>query len=409
MYYLMELTTGQSYALGPNHVVMGRQPGHDGLMSEYHAVVFWHEQACMIADLGSEWGTRINGELISQPVQLTIGDDVTLGDTRLKLIQTTASAPIAQPLCRGEADKQIHGAVTLSGISLSQSWLHRLAGSPAGRGLQIIKRRLPNFFSARRLLSKMFLAAGSSLQPQEAAIDQRTRMKEQFLTMVSHDLRTPLTTLQGALTLLKDERLDRQTANTVLGQATRNVNRLIKLAGDLLDLDTVDAGQFKMRTTKTHLDRVIEQAVEAVEMFAQERSIMLAAEGTNVIVNADEQRLVQVLVNLLENAVKFSPAGETVMVRVVAFKSAVQVQVIDKGRGVPEKLRESIFERYRQAEPDDAFRKRGCGLGLAICRAIVEQHGGTIGVDSCEGAGSVFWFMLPSNTANDCRQSGEGV
>jgi signal transduction histidine kinase len=113
------------------------------------------------------------------------------------------------------------------------------------------------------------------------------------------------------------------------------------------------------------------------------------------VVQGDADRLVQLVVNLLGNALKFSPAGTRVEVSVAEEGDAARTTVLDRGRGVPAEMREAIFEAFRQVEGTDARREGGTGLGLAICRAIVEQHGGTIGVEPREGGGSVFRFTLP--------------
>jgi signal transduction histidine kinase len=110
---------------------------------------------------------------------------------------------------------------------------------------------------------------------------------------------------------------------------------------------------------------------------------------------ADPDRIVQVLVNLLSNAVKFSPAGGTLTIGVTCDDAGAEFRVTDRGRGVPAAHRQAIFERFRQVEISDAREKGGVGLGLAICQSIIEQHHGTIGLHSEEGAGSTFWFRLP--------------
>jgi signal transduction histidine kinase len=140
---------------------------------------------------------------------------------------------------------------------------------------------------------------------------------------------------------------------------------------------------------------VIKRAVASVRTFADRNKIEIEADPTNVELEADPDRLVQVLVNLLTNAVKFSPPNSAITISVTEDSDWVQVTVKDRGRGIPESHRAVIFERFRQVEDADAQEKGGTGLGLSICKNIVEVHGGTIGVDSEDGKGSSFWFKLP--------------
>lgn len=127
-------------------------------------------------------------------------------------------------------------------------------------------------------------------------------------------------------------------------------------------------------------------------------SVRVGKNGTeNGELYADADRLVQVLVNLITNAVKFSPAGGTVQVTHKLDEDTLEMRVIDEGRGVPAKYKELIFERFQQVEVGDAKQKGGTGLGLAICKTIVEMHGGIIGVESEEGKGSTFWFRIKRN------------
>lgn len=137
--------------------------------------------------------------------------------------------------------------------------------------------------------------------------------------------------------------------------------------------------------------------MQAVRGFAEQQGVKLAAsEQSKAEIFADRDRLVQVLINLVSNAIKFSPKGGTVTLAVSEEDAGIRFNIIDQGRGVPEQLREAIFDRFKQVEEDDAKVKGGSGLGLAICKAIVERHGGTIGVDSQEGKCSTFWFRIPT-------------
>jgi PAS domain S-box-containing protein len=222
------------------------------------------------------------------------------------------------------------------------------------------------------------------------------RLKSEFMSSISHELRTPLTSIRGSLGLLAGGVLGPLSAEAgeIVAVAERNAVRLIGLINDILDLERLEGGRLEMEFEATETSPIVRRALEAVQSFADQAGVSLVAEPASVRVRADADRLVQVLVNLLSNAVKFSPAGGTVMVRVVPGPSMAEFQVEDRGRGVPPALREAIFERYRQVEASDSRRKGGVGLGLAICKSIVEQHGGSIGVRDAEGAGSTFWFRI---------------
>jgi PAS domain S-box-containing protein len=223
------------------------------------------------------------------------------------------------------------------------------------------------------------------------------RLKREFVSSISHELRTPLTSIRGSLGLLAGGALGTlpEEAAEIVAVAERNAVRLIGLINDILDLERLEGGRLEMELKSVETSPIVTRALEAVQSFADLAGVSLVAEQASVRVRADADRLVQVLVNLLSNAVKFSPAGGSVTVRVMPGPSMAEFQVEDRGRGVPPALREAIFERYRQVEASDSRRKGGVGLGLAICKSIVEQHGGTIGVRDAVGVGSTFWFRIP--------------
>jgi PAS domain S-box-containing protein len=223
------------------------------------------------------------------------------------------------------------------------------------------------------------------------------RLRQAFVAMVSHELKTPLTSVRGYLTLLELGAFGELPTDALDGaqRAEKNVIRLITLINDLLDLEKMESGKLKVTATKISLKSVLEQSFDAVRQLAQERQVAIELPVEDLSLYADADRLVQVLVNLLSNAIKFSPNREKVIVEVKDLAETVEFKVIDRGRGVPERFKASIFERFEQVEIADARQKGGTGLGLAVCKAIVEQHGGVIGVDSEEGKGSTFWFRLP--------------
>jgi PAS domain S-box-containing protein len=223
------------------------------------------------------------------------------------------------------------------------------------------------------------------------------RLKKEFVSTVSHELRTPLTSIRGSLTLLSVGAMGvlPEQAKKVVGIAERNTIRLITLINDILDIEKLESGKLDMVFDNLAIGTVLERSSESVKAFAEQNGIKLELVPSNAQVYADGDRLVQVLVNLVSNAVKFSPKGETVTVAVEEMPNYLEVKVIDRGRGIPAKFKNLLFQRFQQVEASDAKKKGGTGLGLAICKGIIEAHGGSIGVESEEGKGSVFWFRIP--------------
>jgi signal transduction histidine kinase len=217
--------------------------------------------------------------------------------------------------------------------------------------------------------------------------------------MVSHDLRTPLNSVQGFLELLGAEAYGNLSEDGYdsLEITEASVKRLIALINDLLDLEKMESGMLELRIARTDLKTILSSSIGSVISFAKQADVEVKIAGdAHLILDADNDRLVQVVVNLLSNAIKFSPKGSQVTIDVAKSPDSVRVNIRDRGRGVPEKMRESIFERFKQVELNDERKKGGSGLGLAICKAIIERHGGKIGVEpGSDNVGSVFWFTLP--------------
>ncbi len=223
------------------------------------------------------------------------------------------------------------------------------------------------------------------------------KMKKEFVATVSHELRTPLTSIRGSLTLLSVGALGvlPEAVKKVVAIAERNTIRLIGLINDILDIEKLEAGKLDMVFDDLALSNVIERSQESVKSFAEQHGVNLIMAQTDIKVHADGDRLVQVLVNLLSNACKFSPKGGNVTVAVVDIPNWVEVRVIDQGRGIPAKFKNLLFQKFQQVEASDSRKKGGTGLGLVICKGIIEQHGGIIGVESEEGHGSTFYFRIP--------------
>ncbi|HEX3553245.1 MAG TPA: CHASE domain-containing protein [Thermoanaerobaculia bacterium] len=224
------------------------------------------------------------------------------------------------------------------------------------------------------------------------------RLKSEFVSTVSHELRTPLTSIRGSLGLLAGGVLGDLSPQVrdLLLLAERNAVRLTALINDILDFERLDSGRIEMQCADVDLQALFEQSLESVRPVADQQQIALLSSPTELRLRADGARIVQLLINLVSNAIKFSPPGREI--RVWAEEKDddwVRVFVKDRGQGIPASYHQRIFERFVHVETADKRDKKGTGLGLAICKAIVEQHGGRIGVDSEPGVGSTFWFDLP--------------
>lgn len=179
-----------------------------------------------------------------------------------------------------------------------------------------------------------------------------------------------------------------------------NVEKLIKLINDLLDLEKMEAGKMQMSPESISLNAVVEQSLESVTELSKKGEVQIQVEPFQLDVFADADRLEQVLVNLLSNAIKFSNKNSKVFVSAEPEGEFVRVSVKDSGRGIPSDQQELIFERYAQVDIKDGSKKGGTGLGLPVCKLIVEELGGKIGVHSKENQGSTFWFLLPIGDPN---------
>lgn len=231
---------------------------------------------------------------------------------------------------------------------------------------------------------------------------QVERMKKEFVSTVSHELRTPLTSIQGSLDLLAAGVFGplAEKPREMIQIALRNSTRLIQLINDILDLERLDSGRMEMHFQNTAIRPLFEKAIQSVRGVADRDGIGLTIESADGEVFADDHRIVQVLVNFLSNAIKFSPPGSAVVISSSRAGGMWQLNVTDRGRGVPPELQDKIFERFQQVDASDSRAKGGTGLGLAICKTIAEQHGGSIGVESSQTAGSTFWVRLPAAVAD---------
>ena len=229
-------------------------------------------------------------------------------------------------------------------------------------------------------------------------ISERKRaeqMKEEFYAMVSHDVRTPLTGislfLESLLAGIYGDASERMK-NMALG-STRAVNQVMTLINSLLEMQKLESGTVELAYESVDLDALINESVDTVSQMAIAQELKIEHPAIGITIEADKQKLSQVLTNLISNAVKYSPSGGVIVIDGRIDGDYVEVSVKDEGRGVPSEKQALIFEPFKQAAKED--NNRGTGLGLSICKTIVECHGGTIGVESEPQRGSRFWVKLP--------------
>jgi len=237
-------------------------------------------------------------------------------------------------------------------------------------------------------------------------LEESRKMQRYLIATVSHDLRSPLTTVQGMLTLLAAGAYGElsKTANEKVERAESDITRLLALTDDLLDTERLASGKLEITFAKANVADTIHDAVESVKTFADQHKVGIDVEcDKDQVAEFDRARIIQVLVNLITNAIKYSPPQSVVTITSGCDQKWLTIKVIDTGRGVPAQYQEIIFEKFQQVTESDAREKGGKGLGLAICKSIIEQHSGTVGVFSENGSGSTFWIRIPLKQVSSFR------
>ncbi|MCU0524837.1 MAG: ATP-binding protein [Elainella sp. Prado103] len=242
------------------------------------------------------------------------------------------------------------------------------------------------------------------------------RMKDEFISVINHELRTPLASLQGSIELLLTGKLGELSDQglKMLRIAANNIDRLAAITSNILDLEGLSSGEIQMIQHPCNLAEAVNRATALLQDLAMQRQVTLLITPQSIEVSADNHRLSQVFYHLLKNAIQFSQAGGRIWLEIKQchdrqelasiphlFTSeqiripCVLVKVKDEGQGIPSDQLESIFGQFQQVDASDARRQGGAGLGLAICRRIVQQHQGQLWAESVLGEGSTFYLTLP--------------
>jgi signal transduction histidine kinase len=253
------------------------------------------------------------------------------------------------------------------------------------------------------------------LRREQAQVEELRRLYEQrkqFVAVVSHELRSPLSTILGFSQLLLESRASlTETQQKMLRIIENGAHRMLGIVSDLLVLEEVDRDGARFENRPVDLARLVQEAVEGMLPTAQDGSVTVTAESRGpAVVDGDEQRLRQVLDNLVGNAVKYTPAGGTVVVAVTGDDpEGATLTVRDTGIGIPEDERHRLFERFFRTSTARSAGVPGTGLGLAVVRTIVERHGGTITADAGpEGVGTVFTLRLPPSGSRPAQEDRAG-
>jgi signal transduction histidine kinase/DNA-binding response OmpR family regulator/CHASE3 domain sensor protein len=225
------------------------------------------------------------------------------------------------------------------------------------------------------------------------------KAKSEFISTVSHELRTPLTSIKGALGLMRSGSFDEQPnkLRPMLDIAYNNSERLVALINDILDMEKIEAGMLRFMMQPTDLASLLEEAVEANQSYGDKYDVTFTCSGTDepLLVNGDKDRLMQVLANLFSNAAKFSPRGGQVEVSLLREGDWARIAVKDSGNGIPEAARETIFEKFTQADSSDQRQMGGTGLGLSIAKMMVEKLDGAVSFTTEVGKGTTFYVDIP--------------
>ena len=304
----------------------------------------------------------------------------------LVLAAASLTAPLAL-LIEHAAHHHIHAyAIALGGAALAAVVLLRLAG---------LVRSSENAGRAERLARREAERAQQLLAYQNQQLVELDRVKDEFVSSISHELRTPLTSIAGYVELLLEEETDAEKRGH-LTIVERNSERLLSLVTDLLVAARLQYGRLELERTSVDLQTLVEQCVDSARPRARAASVSLELETAPVPAIAGEAaKLAQLLDNLVSNAIKFTPGDGQVDVRLGMNGNMARIEVSDTGIGIPEADRGRLFDRFFRAQSALERQIHGTGLGLYISKAIVDAHGGRIGVESTPGQGTTFVVELP--------------
>ena len=299
------------------------------------------------------------------------------------------------------------GVLGPAAVALVLSWISRQVGERQ-RAEAAVRQLNAELEAKVRERTRRLEEANRELARTNEELQTLDRMKDEFVTLVSHELLAPLTSLNGGLEMMV-EVMDELPAGQrdTIQVMRRESSRLTDLVRKILDVSTLEAGHLRMRAGPVALPPLLRRWVRDCQAKAPRCDLWLETSADLPFVLADEEYLAEVVHNLLDNAVKYSPNGGLIQVRAwLKDPVTVAVSVTDQGLGIPQELQEHVFEKFYRADGRESKEVYGHGLGLYFARKVVEAHGGQIGVQSEPGKGSTFTFTVP--VAMEMANAAEG-
>ena len=335
----------------------------------------------------SHRGLARERELLSTVADgLTQGVIAVDGDHKIELLNDAArrmlgvaSSPVGEPLIEFVRVPEVFALIDSDEAASAEVELHG--------GVKTLIRVAHKYGGAGRVL----------LLEDVTTVRKLETVRRDFVANVSHELRTPVAVIRAnAETLLSGAKDDPAMASRLMDGLHRNAERLARILADLLDLSRLDAGQYRLEVSPVQVRALAEQSLTAVEPQAAKREVEVKlAIAEDLAVAADPKALDQILVNLIDNAIKYTQPAGHVWVEAKPDVDAVRIEVRDDGPGIAPKHRERVFERFYRADPSRSREAGGTGLGLSIVKHLVESMDGEVGVEPNAPTGSIFWLRLP--------------
>jgi len=299
-----------------------------------------------------------------------------------RLQDTSPTLPVV--IVSGDRDERVATAAVQSG---AQDYLLK------GHFTDVALRRALRYAIERQELADRLAASIDELERQRASVLQLNQLKNDLIAVLAHDIKGPLTSIIGFAELLEEGYLEGAAQTDAAHTIRMNAQRLATLANDVLALSRVEHGELEISDERVDVTELLRSVVE---VHQAERQIAFEAPASPALVRGDEERLRQVFDNVLRNAIKYSPGGEPVEVRLDKTGDDFKITVRDRGIGIPPEDVPRLFQRFARGSNARRAKIAGTGIGLFIVRMLIERHGGTIGVESTLGEGSVFTITLPS-------------